>query len=194
MDARKKLVAGLMAARIIGTIGAVFVTAQTDGTTPDISTHKMLWNTQGQNRTKCFNNTFTQEKIMPRGFNYNLTTEQQIELQQLMTTLRDQNATPQEIRAAVQQKLEEFGVFDTQLDNQIAQTQQRLTILNREKELRNQGYNWTEVRKMIQDEFNLQNSTKGDLGMMQGQGFGQRPCRGPHGGRRDFSPDDRIDQ
>jgi DNA-binding transcriptional MerR regulator len=126
-------------------------------------------------------------------FGYNLTTDQQTELQQLITTLRNQNATPQEMQSAIQQKLEEFGVFDTQLENQIAQTEQRLTILNREKELRNQGYNWTEVRNMIQDEFDLQNSTNGDLGMMQGQRFVRRPGRGPNGGR-DFIPNETVDQ
>jgi len=193
MNTRKKLIAGLTAAMIIGIIGAVFATAQTDGTTLDSTTHKMSRNTQDQNRTRFFDGNMTHGMGMFGCFDYNLTTDQQTELQQLMSTLRDQNATPQEIRAAVQQKLEEFGVFDTQLDNQIAQTEQRLTILNREKELRNQGYNWTEVRNMIQDEFDLQNSTNGDLGMMQGQGFERGSGRGPNGGR-DFIPDETLDQ
>lgn len=192
MNTRKKLIAGLMAAMVIGTIGAVFATAQTDGTTPDITTQKMF-NTQDQNRTRFFDGNIAQGMGMFGCFDYNLTTDQQKELQQLMTTLRDQNATPQEMQSAIQQKLEEFGVFDTQLDNQIAQIEQRLTILNREKELRNQGYNWTEVRNMIQNEFDLQNSTNGDLGMMQGQGFRRGPGRGPNG-RRDFIPDETIDQ
>jgi len=194
MNTRKKLIAGLMAAMIIGTIGAVFVTAQTNETTPYSTTQKMPWNnTQDQNRTRFFDGNMTHRMGMFGCFDYNLTTDQQTELQQLITTLRDQNATPQEMQAATQQKLEEFGVFDTQLDNQIAQTEQRLTILNREKELRNQGYNWTEVRNMIQDEFDLQNSTNGDLGTIQGQGFGRGPNRGPNGGK-DFIPDEKIDQ
>ena len=132
----------------------------------------------------------TQRMGMVGCFDYNLTTDQQTELQQLMTTFKDQNATPQEIQSAIQQKLEEFGVFDTQLDNQIAQTEQRLTILNREKELRNQGYNWTEVPNMIQNEFDLQNSTNRDLGMMQGKGFGH----GPNGGPRDCKVPEESDQ
>jgi hypothetical protein len=194
MNTRKKLIAGLMAAMIIGTIGAVFATAQTDGTTPDITTQKMPRNnTQDQNRTRFFDDNMTHEMSMFGCFGYNLTTDQQTELQQLMTTLRDQNATPQEMQSAIQQKLEEFGVFDTQLDDQITQTEQRLTILNREKEFRNQGYNWTEVRNMIQNEFDLQNSTNGDLGIMQGQGFGRGPGRGPNGGR-DFIPNETVDQ
>jgi Spy/CpxP family protein refolding chaperone len=190
MNTRKKLTAVLMAAMIIGTIGAVFATAQTDGTTPDITTQKTFRNTQDQNRTRFFDGNMTQGIGMFGCFDYNLTTDQQTELQQLMTTLRDQNATPQEMQSAIQQKLEEFGVFDTQLDNQIAQTEQRLTILNREKELRNQGYNWTEVRNMIQNEFDLQNSTNGDLGMMQGKVFGH----GPHGGPQDGIAPEESDQ
>jgi hypothetical protein len=179
MNTRKKLIAGILAAMIIGTIGAVFATAQTDGTTPDSTTQKMSRNTKDQNRTRFFDDNMTNEMGMFRCFNYNLTIDQQTELQQLMTTLRDQNATPQDMQSAIQQKLEEFGVFDTQLDNQIAQTEQRLTILNREKELRNQGYNWTEVRNIIQNEFDLQNSTNGNLGMMRGREFGRGLGRGP---------------
>lgn len=142
----------------------------------------VLENTQDQNRTKFFGGNMTRGMGMFGGFGYHLTTDQQTELQQIMTTLRDQNATHQEMQSAIQQKLEEFGMFDTQLNNQIAQTEQRLTILNREKELRNQGYNWTEVWNMIQNEFDLQNSTNGDLGMKLGQGFGREPSRGPNGG------------
>jgi len=191
MNTRKKLIAGLMAAMVIGTIGAVFATAQTDGTTPDSTTQKMSRNnTQDQNRTRFFDGNMTKRMGKFGCFDYNLTTDQQTELQQLITTLRDQNATPQEMQSVIQQKLEEFGVFDTQLDNQITQTEQRLIILNREKELRNQGYNWTEVRNMIQDEFDLQNSTNGDLGMMQGQGFGRGPGRGP----QDFMAGENLDQ
>lgn len=190
MNTRKKLIVGLMAAMVIGTIGVVFATAQTDGTTPDITTQKMFRNTKDQNRTRFFDGNMTHGMGMFGCFNYNLTRDQQTELQQLMTTLKDQNATPQEMQSAIQQKLEEFGVFDTQLDNQIAQTEQRLTILNREKELRNQGYNWTEVRNMILNEFDLQNSTNGgDPDMMQGRGFGREPDRGP----QDFMAGEDLD-
>jgi hypothetical protein len=60
MNTRKKLIAGLMAAMIIGTIGAVFATAQTDGTIPDITTQKMPRNnTLDQNRTRFFNDNMT---------------------------------------------------------------------------------------------------------------------------------------
>jgi hypothetical protein len=160
MKARKKLIAGLMAAMIVTTIGAVYATEQTDGTATTTPPQKIFREKQDLNRT------------MP--FGCNLTAEQQTELQELLTTLQSQNATPQEIRTAIQEKLDEFGVFDAQLATQIAQTQQRLAILNREKELREQGYNWTETQTIIQDEFNLQNTTYGQ-GMMYQPGFGYEP-------------------
>jgi len=52
----------------------------------------------------------------------------------------------------IQQKLDEFGVFDKQLDVQINRTEQTLKILNREKELRTEGYNWSAIKQTIQNE------------------------------------------
>jgi DNA-binding transcriptional MerR regulator len=170
MKTRKKLIAGLMAAMIIATIGVVYATDQTDGTVPSTTIQE------------SFGDEHKIDRTIP--FACNLTTEQQTELRQLLVTLKEQNATPEEIQAALLEKLDEYGVFDTQLDTQIAQTEQRLTILNREKELRDQGYNWSEIRTIIQDEFN----TTGTMDMMYGFGFGHGPCRG---GPRGF-PDQNI--
>ena len=100
-----------------------------------------------------------------------LTDEQQTELEELMTSLREQNASLDEIRTAIQEKLDEFGVLDTQLDNEIAQTEQRLTILNRQKELRNEGYSWDEINNIIEDEFDLENTTGIGWDMMVGPGL-----------------------
>jgi hypothetical protein len=176
----KKLVGGLLVGMLIATVGVAFATGQTDDTTDDAIPQIPFGGGHGMNRLGPFASE--------------LTDAQQTELEELMTILRDQNATPEEIRTAIQEKLDEFGVLDTQLDNEIAQTEQRLTILNRQKELRNQGYNWTTITDMIQDEFVLQNSTDGGLGMMFGYGFGREPCRGPNRGPRDFIPDEKIDQ
>lgn len=107
-----------------------------------------------------------------------------------MTTFRDQNATPEEIQTAIQEKLDEYGVLDTQLDNEIAQTEQRLIILNRQKELRNEGYNWDEINTIIQDEFDLENMTYMSYDMTYGQGFGRGLCGGPH----EFIPGEELDQ
>jgi Spy/CpxP family protein refolding chaperone len=164
MKPRKKLIAGLMAAMIITTIGAVYATEQTDGTTPNATPQEPYGNKHDLNQTMWFG--------------YNLTTEQQTELDELLTTLKEQNATPQEIRTAIFEKLDEFGVFDTQLATQIAQTEQRLAILNREKELRDQGDNWTTIQEMIKEEYNV---TAPQV-MIPGVGFGcEHGRRGPPG-------------
>ena len=107
-----------------------------------------------------------------------------------MTTLKEQNATRNETQAAIQEKLYEYGILDTQLDNEITQTEQRLTILNRQKELRDQGYSWDEINTIIKDEFDLENIINMGYGMMQSQGFGQGPCGGPH----EFMPSEKLDQ
>lgn len=104
---------------------------------------------------------------LPYPYYAGLTTEQKQELNETIANLRQQNATPQEIRTAIQEKLEEFSVFDNQLNRTMSQTQLRLMILNREKELRAQGYNWSQVNAMIQEEFG-QNATLGFNGCAQG--------------------------
>jgi hypothetical protein len=178
----KKLVGGLLIAMLIATIGAAFATAtgQTDGTTDDTindTTPQMpFWGRHGMNRLGPFVS--------------DLTDAQQTELEGLMTVLKNQNATPEEIRTAIQEKLDEFGVLDTRLDTEIAQTQQRLTILNRQKELRNEGYGWDEIRAIIQDEFNLQNTTGVNQGMMFEHGFERGPC----GGLKSFNSSKEPDQ
>lgn len=172
----KKLVGGLTVVMLVATIGAVFVTAQTNGTGTDTTPQKTFWGRRQMNGFGLFA--------------ANLTEEQKAELQTLVTTLKSQNATCQEIQVAIQQKLDEFGVLDKQLDNEITQTEQRLTILNREKELRTQGYNWTDIQQMIQDEFNLQNTTGFGHERMPGRGFDRGSCGGP----REFSPHEKPDE
>ena len=168
----KKLVGGLLVGLLLATISAAFATGQTDDTTED----------------ETSDTTTNMSPRMPCGerpgmiglgpFASELTDEQQTELEELMATLREQNATPDEIRIAIQEKLDEFGVLDMQLDNEIAQTEQRLTILNRQKELRNEGYSWDEMRTIIEDEFGLDNATGVGWDMMGGHGFGHGPHRG----------------
>jgi DNA-binding transcriptional MerR regulator len=164
---QKKLIGGLLAGLLIATVGAALATGQTDNTTND-TTPKI-----------SFEGRQTMNRLGP--FASQLTDEQRTELNDLMTTLREQNATPDEIRTAVQEKLDEFGVFDTQLDNEIAQTEQRLTILNRQKELRNEGYSWNEINNITQAEFGLQNATGIGLYHLGSHGFGHEPCGGPRG-------------
>jgi len=174
----KKLVGGLLIGLLFSTIGAVLVTAQTDATT-DETTQPIVFG--GRHGMHGFGPLSTY-----------LTDEQQEEINETITSLRDQNATHEEIQAAIQEKLDEFGVLDIQLENEIEQTQQRLTILNREKELRDQGYSWDEINTIIQEEFDLENTTGIGFCMAFDQGFGPGP--GPHGGPNDFMSGEEIQQ
>ncbi len=163
----KKIIGGLLVGLLIATIGAAFATAQDDDTiddtTPDIIPQLPFEGRHGM------------IGIGPLGSE--LTDAQQTELEMLMTSLREQNATPDEVRTTLQEKLDELGVFDTRLDNEIAQTQQRLTILTRQKELRDEGYSWDEINSIIEDEFGLENATDFGWNMRGGHGFGHRPER-----------------
>jgi DNA-binding transcriptional MerR regulator len=167
----KKLVGGLLVGILIATIGAALATGQTDGTTDNT--------TDDTTPQIPFRGRHGMNRLDP--FVSELTDAQQTELEELMTSLRDQNVTPEEIRTAIQEKLDEFGVLDTRLDNEIAQTEQRLTILNRQKELRNEGFSWDEIRNIIQGEYDLQNTTGIDQDMKFEHGFERRPCEGLRG-------------
>jgi len=172
----KKLVGGLLVGVLIASIGATFATGQTNGTSDTTIPQIPFGGRHGMNGLGPFVS--------------NLTDEQQTEIWTLITTLRDQNATPEEIRTAIQEKLDEFGVLDARLDNEIAQTEQRLTLLNRQKELRNEGYSWEEIRNIIQDEFDLQNTTGFGQDMIVDNRFNHGPCGGSYG----FIPPEESDQ
>jgi hypothetical protein len=178
----KKLVGGLLVCLLIATIGAAFATGQTDDTTDNTTTDTPPERPYGDHHGMMGVGTF----------GYNLTDEQQTELEELMTSLREQNATPDEMRTAIQEKLDEFGVLDTRLDNEIAQTEERLTILNREKELRNEGYSWDEITSIIEEEFSLENTTGFAMDMMGGGRGG--PGHGPQGSPQDFTAPEESDQ
>lgn len=178
----KKFVGGLMVVMIISTIGVIIVSAQTNETSDDNIYPKLF---EGR-RQMCIPGSFisNETKIGPFlsnetriGHNfYNLTDEQQTELKELIQSLKDSGANSSEIRKAIQEKLDKYGVFDNQLNNAIQETEKRLQILNREKELRDQGYSWDEINQMILNEFGL-NAPIGDgHGMMfrhGGHGFGE---------------------
>lgn len=156
----KKLIGGLVAIALIATIGVVFASAQTDGVMRNSILSGNFLQRQPTNETQKNNATtrnFCKRSTMEGygRFSMNLTAAQQAELKTLITTLQGQNATPQEIQAVVQQKLDEFGVFDRQLNDEINSTELRLQILNREKELRAEGYSWANITAIIQKEFNV---------------------------------------
>jgi hypothetical protein len=182
----KKLIGGLVAIALIATIGVVFASAQTDGVMRNSILSGNFLPRQPTNETQKNNATtrnFCKRSTMEGygRFSMNLTGAQQAELKTLITTLRSQNATPNEIQAAVQQKLDEFGVFDRQLNDEINRTEQRLQILNREKELRAEGYSWENITTIIQNEFNVTIYGCNGYGMGFPDEYAQGPHRGMHG-------------
>ena len=165
----KKLVGGFMVALLIATIGVVIVSAETEDTTEEKSSNKSFWGFGG----------IRHMDISKGNLFYELTDEQEEELLQLKQTMIGENATCEEIQKAVMEKLDEWGILDNRLDEEIEQTELRLEILNRQKELREQGYTWEEINSMIQEEFDLE-QIFGE-GRMFDHGFGHRGCRGPPG-------------
>jgi hypothetical protein len=118
------------------------------------------------------------------GFLSELTDEQKAELKDLRDTLRNEGATCNKTREAIQEKLESYGIkFPTReemLDEQINKTQQRLDILLRIKELikENPDITQEEINEIIQEEFNLEYPN----GMCEGRAFGHGFGRGFHRG------------
>ncbi|MFX1297446.1 MAG: hypothetical protein ACFFD2_21665 [Promethearchaeota archaeon] len=163
----KKLVGGFMVALLIATIGAVIVSAEIEDTTEDESSNNFFWGFGGRGHMD----------ISKGNLFYELTDEQEEELLQLKQTMIDEGATCKEINEAVLDKLDEWGILDKRLDEAIEQTELRLEILNRQKELREQGYSWEEISSKIQEEYDLEETFR--EGKMFVHGFGRGGCRGP---------------
>ena len=145
----KKLAGGLIIAVLLATIGAVLVTADTGDEAEDTENRHM--------------------PFMGRGiFSPDLTDEQQSELEDLIASLSNEGAACDEIREAVNQLLDEWGILDERLDSAIELTEQRLTILERANELRDQGYSWDEINDIIQEEFDVDCPLDFGQGMMFG--------------------------
>jgi predicted nuclease with TOPRIM domain len=137
-----KIVGGLMVAILLTTIGAVLVGAETGYAGETEDWHLLLHH---------------REKISGyKGFNPELSNDQQAEIDELISSLIKENASCDEIKEAIFAKLDEMGILDEKLDNAIQETEQRLKILERENELRDQGYSWGEISETIKEEFDLE--------------------------------------
>jgi hypothetical protein len=160
----KRIIGGLTAVLLVATIGAVLVNAQTDDTNKENSIDAPYFE---QRSSQCGEPPFMGE----------LTVEQRQEIDAITAGLQEEGATSIEIREAVQEKLQEFGIevptLDELLDNTIERTEQRLEILNRKKELRGEGYSWEDISDIIQEEFDLEEYA---FEPRFGQGQGMR-CR-----------------
>lgn len=158
----KKILGGTLILSLLATIGAVLVTAETDDFDED-------------------------ERIFPRfesgkmmgdrqPFFSELTEEQKEEINDLREQITTEDATTEEIRTAIMEKLEEFGIElpdrDVMLDEQIQQTTQHLEILELKKELREEGYSWEEIQDVISEEYDLDPPMRchGMMGMRGGMG------------------------
>jgi hypothetical protein len=115
-----------------------------------------------------------------------LTDEQKAELKETRDALMEEGATCQEIKDAMHEQLESYGIeFPTReeiLDKRIEQTEQRLEILKRTRELieNNSDITREEIREIIEEEFDLE-YPYGE-GMMHRRGFRRGSCGcGPYG-------------
>jgi len=191
----KKLIVSLLIIMVLAIIGAVLVTAENSNTTlneedvsaetVDITQNDENINVETNDETEVDNKLTT---FWGRGhirsqihFFFDLTEEQQKELDEKITNLREEGASCFEIREAIFAKLDEFGVMDKRLDYEIEFTEKRLEILYRQKELREEGYNWDEIRDIIQEEFDLELPTGDGKDMMFEHSFRGGPNRAHRG-------------
>ena len=164
----KKLLGGFIVVILVATIGAIFASAQSDDET-EMDTPEQY--------NRCFREPGFMH-IGDRNLFYELTDEQEEEIVQLKETMIADGATCEEIKEVIMQKLDEWGILDNRLDNAIEQTEQRLEILNRQKELREQGYSWEEINDIIKEEYELESFPGYSPGMDFESGFHKGKCRG----------------
>jgi len=164
----KKLIGGSLIVAILASIGAVLVSADTNEKIEDETPFKH----------------FGFGKPMERhpSFQSELTEEQQEEIKALRETMEENDASTEEIRDAINEKLRDFGIEiptrDETLDTKIEQTTQRLEILERQKELREQGYSWDEISDVISEEFDIEFPENHSTDKMFKSGFHGARCRG----------------
>ena len=106
----KKLIGGLFFSMLIACVGTPFAVGQINDTNANTSP-TILFGTaeiQGKNGLASSGPEFG----MIQGTGPGLTDEQQTEIDTLVKTLSDKNASPEEIEKAIQEKLTEFGVWD----------------------------------------------------------------------------------
>lgn len=127
----------------IATLTVILVTAETDD--------------ENDEEKSSFEFRHEKRRGEHQPYTFNLTEEERIEIELLRESMIEEGATPEEIHEAVTTKLAEFGFDlpdrDEQLDNEIEQTKKQLEILERQKELRDEGYSWDEIQDKIEEEF-----------------------------------------
>ena len=165
----KKIIGGLIIISIIATIGTVIVSA-------DISDDK-------GDKNWFFPCKGKESKIGMHAFFYELTEEQREEIKNTKETLEEEGKTPEEIRDAIKQLLESYGIDlptkEERLDNAIANTEQRLEVLEYVKELITENPELTkeQIRHLVEEEFDIDLPEFNENGMNFRHRFRGRDCR-----------------
>ena len=170
----KKLASSLIIAALVALVGAVLVTADTSEDTDE--TEEWPIPSEGFERMHGHGSQIYNE----------LTDDQQAEVEELIESLNEEGASAEEIQDAVSQLLDDMGVLDERLDNAITHAEEQLEILNRQKELREEGYSWDEINDIIAEEYDLEFPL--DMGI--GIGLGGHGCHGGPGGPPGFTFED----
>ena len=164
----KKIIGGLIVASLLATIGAVIVSADIGEDTEEKNwPFDFGWRKRMENR----------HKIMCE-----LTEEQREEIKELKETMEEEGKTPEEIREAIKQQLESYGIElptrEERLDMAIENTEQKLEILKYIRELIEDNPELTkeEIRDLVETEFGIELPEFDGNGMNFRRGFRGRNC------------------
>ena len=171
----KKIIGGFLIVLLVATIGAVIASADTDDSDGNEGWKFPFWGKRNMHIGIPFKSELTDEQIE--------------ELKELKENLEAEGKNPEEIREAIKEQLELYGIefptIEERLDNAIANTEQRLEVLEYIKGLiiENPDLTREEIRDLVQEEFDLDLPEGFGCGMRFRQGF---RC-GYYAGSRDFS-------
>ena len=153
----KKIIGTLIVVSILATIGAVIVSANTDE------------NNEGNNWPIGFKDRHPMFGKQP--YFSELTDEQREEIKEIRVTMEEEGKTPEEIREAIKQQLETYGIeiptMEERIDIQIEKTEKRLEILEYIKELLAENPDLTreEIRNNVEEEFDIELPEFNEYGM-----------------------------
>ena len=159
----KKIIGGLIVASLLATIGAVIVSADIGEDNEENN-----WPFGFRMKQKIEN----RHKIMCE-----LNEEQREEIKELKETMEEEGKTPEEIREAIKQQLESYGIDlpnrEERLDMAIENTEQKLEILKYIRELIENNTDLTkeEIRDLVETEFGIELPEFDGNGMNFRRGF-----------------------
>jgi uncharacterized protein YpuA (DUF1002 family) len=160
----KKIIGGLIVVSILATIGAVIVSADINENGKDKN-----WPFRFKARHQFFSE---------------LTEEQRDEIKEIKDTMLEEGKTKEEIREAIKLQLESYGIevptIEEKLDNSIANTEQKLDILNYIKEALDENPDLTkeDIRNLVEEEFDIEFPEFNEDEMNFKHGFKGRHCKG----------------